>query len=77
VEIDARETMMRDADIRGMLLFNVTARDKAAIHAALGAGLESGVIKPVIACTMPLEEAAQAHELIMQPGAHGKILLKA
>src|SRR5580658_4070748 len=35
VEIDARELMVRDADIRGMLLFNATAGDKGAMHAAL------------------------------------------
>ena len=75
VEIDARELMVRDAEIRGMLLFNLSARDKAAVHAALRAGLENGTVKPVIAREFPLEEAARAHELIMQPGASGKIIL--
>jgi NADPH2:quinone reductase len=75
VEIDARELMVRDAEIRGMLLFNLSARDKAAIHAALRAGLENGTIKPVIAREFSLEEAPLAHELIMQPGACGKIIL--
>ena len=75
VEIDARELMVRDAEIRGMLLFNASARDKAAIHAALRAGLENGTVKPVIAREFPLEEAPRAHELIMQPGACGKIIL--
>jgi len=75
VEIDARELMVRDAEIRGMLLFNLSARDKAAIHAALRAGLENGTVKPVIAREFPLEEASRAHELIMQPGACGKIIL--
>jgi NADPH2:quinone reductase len=75
VEIDARELMVRDAEIRGMLLFNLTARDKSAIHAALRAGLENGIVKPVIAREFPLEEAPRAHELIMQPGACGKIIL--
>jgi NADPH2:quinone reductase len=75
VEIDARELMVRDAEIRGMLLFNLSARDKAALHAALRAGLESGTVKPVIAREFPLEGAPGAHELIMQPGACGKIIL--
>jgi NADPH2:quinone reductase len=75
VEIDARELMIRDADIRAMLLFNVSARDKASIHAALRAGLETGTIKPVISRELPLAEAPRAHELIMEPGAHGKIIL--
>jgi NADPH2:quinone reductase len=75
VEIDPRELMTRDADIRAMLLFNVSPRDKAAIHAALEAGLENGTVKPVIGRELPLEDAARAHHLIMQPGAHGKIIL--
>jgi NADPH2:quinone reductase len=76
-EVDARDAMMRDADIRGMVLFNVTAKDKTAIHAALGAGLENGTLAPVIGAEMPLAEAARAHEQIMKPGAHGKIILLA
>ncbi|HUD48559.1 MAG TPA: NADPH:quinone reductase [Candidatus Baltobacteraceae bacterium] len=75
VEIDARELMMRDADIRAMLLFNVTGADKASIHAALAAGLENGTLKPVIRCEMPLADASRAHQLVMEPGAHGKIIL--
>jgi NADPH2:quinone reductase len=75
VEIDARELMMRDADIRAMLLFNASAEEKASIHAALRAGLENGTLKPVIHCEMPLAQAPRAHQLIMEPGAHGKIIL--
>jgi NADPH2:quinone reductase len=75
VEIDAREMMVRDAEIRGMLLFNVPVAEKMVIHAALRAGLESGTVKPVIGRELPLQEAPRAHELIMEPGASGKIIL--
>ena len=75
VELDARDAMMRDADIRGLLLFNVTASEKASIHAALGAGLANGTLAPVIGAEFPLAEAARAHEQVMAPGAHGKIVL--
>jgi NADPH2:quinone reductase len=75
VEIDPREVMMRDADIRGMLLFNVPVKEKNSIHAALRAGLECGTIKPVISQEIPLEEASRAHKLIMESGASGKIIL--
>jgi NADPH2:quinone reductase len=77
VEVDARDAMMRDGEIRGMLLFNVTAPEKSAIHAALGAGLKNGTLIPVIGQELPLAEAARAHELVMAPGAHGKIILLA
>jgi NADPH:quinone reductase len=75
VEIDARDLMTRDAEIRAMILFNVGAEEKASIHAALGAGLENGTLKPVIRCEMPLADAARAHQLVMEPGSHGKIVL--
>jgi NADPH2:quinone reductase len=75
VEIDARDLMMRDAEVRAMLLFNVETADKAAIHAALAAGLENGTLKPVIHCEIPLAEAPRAHQLVMEPGANGKIIL--
>ena len=52
-----------------------SAEEKASIHAALGAGLENGTLKPVIRCEMPLADAPRAHQLVMEPGAHGKIIL--
>lgn len=75
VEIDPRDTMSRDADIRGLTLFNTPPEDLAAIHAALFAGLESGALSPVIDREIALAEAPLAHERVMAPGAHGKIVL--
>ncbi len=75
VEIDARETMARDADIRGMVLPNTPPAEMASIHAALVAGLENGTLRPVIGQELPLAEAAQAHRAVLEPGAYGKIVL--
>ena len=75
VEIDPRDTMSRDADIRGLILFNTPPEELASIHAALGAGLESGTLSPVIDVEIPLAEAPRAHERVMEPGHHGKIVL--
>ena len=75
VEINPRDTMVRDAAIHGMLLFNVSDRDLCRIHAALVAGLENGTLRPVIGQTIPLSEAPRAHRAVMEPGAHGKIVL--
>lgn len=75
VEINPREAMSRDADIRAMMLFNASEKELSAIHAGLRAGLENGTLKPVIGKELPLAEAAKAHEVILQPGAHGKIVL--
>ena len=75
VEIDARETMSRDADIRGMVLPNTPALELAALHAALVAGLENGTLRPVIGKELSLGETPQAHRSVMAPGAFGKIVL--
>ena len=75
VEIDARQTMARDAAILGMTLFNSSPSELSAIHAALGAGLACGALHPVVGREMPLTEAPRAHEAVMEPGALGKIVL--
>jgi NADPH2:quinone reductase len=75
VEIDPRDTMQRDVDLRGMVLPNTPPADMASIHAALVAGLESGTLRPVIGKEFSLAEAAQAHCAVMEPGALGKIVL--
>ncbi len=75
VEIDARDTMSRDADIRGMVLPNTPPGEMASIHAALVAGLENGSLRPVIGQELPLMEAPQSHRAVMESGAFGKIVL--
>jgi NADPH2:quinone reductase len=75
VDINPRDTMQRDADVRGMILPNTPPAEMAAIHAALVAGLENRNLRPVIGKEFPLTEAAQAHGAVMEPGALGKIVL--
>jgi NADPH2:quinone reductase len=75
VEIDPRQAMGRDAAILGMTLFNVSDADFVEIHAALIAGLTNGTLNPVVGREMPLADAARAHQTVMEPGAHGKIVL--
>jgi NADPH2:quinone reductase len=75
VEIDPRDTMQREADVRGMILPNTPPAELASIHAALVAGLENGTLRPVIGKEFPLAEAAQAHRAVMEPGSFGKIVL--
>lgn len=76
IEINPRDAMSREADIRGVTLMRTSPEEYRLIHAALGEGLRAGTLKPVIGRQFPLADAAQAHEAIMQPsGAHGKIIL--
>lgn len=76
IEIDPRQTMSKDSDIRGMTLFNTSPAEMAEIHAALGAGLRTGTLRPVVGREFALADAPAAHEAVMAPGAHGKIVLK-
>ena len=77
VEITPRDLMGRDADIRGMSLFNATPADLWAVHAALFAGLANGTLRPVVSRQMPLAQAREAHVAVMSPdgGTNGKIVL--
>src|SRR5208337_2578151 len=75
VEIDPRESMIRDAAILGMLLFNTPERDLKSIYSALFAGLENGALRPVVGKEMPLGQASKAHEDILNSSAYGKIVL--
>jgi NADPH2:quinone reductase len=75
IEINPRAAMQRDATILSMMLPNASEIDLASIHAALVAGLANGSLKPVINQELPLKDAPRAHELLMQPGAYGKIVL--
>jgi NADPH2:quinone reductase len=75
IEINPRDAMTRDATIHGMALWNSSDRELASIHAAIGAGLASGVLKPVVGTELPLREAAKAHVQVLAPGAYGKIIL--
>ena len=74
VEIDPRDAMQRDADLRGMVMPNTPPAELASIHAVLVAGLENGTLRPVIGKEFRLAEAAQAHRAVMEPGAFGKIV---
>ena len=75
VTVDPRAAMSKDASILGMSLWNMSDADRAAVHAALAKGLASGALKPVLARSFPLAEAARAHEAVMSSGARGKIVL--
>jgi NADPH2:quinone reductase len=74
-QIDPREIMVRDAAVLGMVLFNISPSDLAAAHAAIAAGLEQGVLRPIVSREFPLAEAAAAHHAVMENHSLGKIVL--
>ncbi len=75
VEIDPRKAMSRDASVMGMVLWNVPQGEMEAIHGALGDLLAGRALSPVVGRELPLAEAARAHELVLAPGARGKVVL--
>ncbi|MEW6270024.1 MAG: NADPH:quinone reductase [Thermodesulfobacteriota bacterium] len=77
LEFEPRLTMRLDASVLGMSLGNTPPEELARAHAAVGAGLENGTLRPVVGRELPLAEAAKAHELVLQRGALGKIVLVA
>jgi NADPH2:quinone reductase len=75
VEIDPRELMTRDADIRGMSLAHSDGVELADIHRFINTGLKNRTLWPIVGTTLPLAEASRAHEAIVTGGKSGKIIL--
>jgi len=75
VEINPRDLMARNADVRGVFVFGTPAPVLTEAHMAIVGGLQEGLLRPIIAQSFPLSEASRAHAAIMSPGAAGKIVL--
>ncbi|HKM66722.1 MAG TPA: NADPH:quinone reductase [Candidatus Acidoferrum sp.] len=75
ITINPRELMARRATAKGFTLWAATEAEAAEIHAAIGAGLENGTLRPIVGKELALKDAAQAHVDILTPGAQGKIVL--
>lgn len=76
IEIDPRMTMGKETEIRGLALFAGSAEEQADTHKNLFKLMVEGVINPVISQILSLSDAAKAHEMVMQDGNCGKIILK-
>lgn len=76
IEIDPRATMGKETEIRGLALFNCSPDEMKKTQAALFAALGSGVFKPRISQEIDLLRAPKSHELVMNSGNCGKVLLK-
>lgn len=75
LEFNPRLVMVKDATVTGLTMWNATANELAAAHAAIVAGLENGALRPQVGRELPLARAPEAHEMVLQPGAYGKIVL--
>ena len=75
IDIDPGKLMTKDGIVLGMRMFNTTPDDNRVIHAAIVAGLEAGMLNPVVGKALKLSQAAEAHVAVLEPGAYGKIVL--
>lgn len=75
LQFNPRLTMAKEACVMGTALWNATAAEDTEAHAGVCAGLEAGTLRPVVGREFPLAEAPRAHEAVLAPGAHGKIVL--
>jgi NADPH2:quinone reductase len=75
IEINPRAAMAREVDIRGVQLFAASQEEFHAMHCAIIAGLEAGILRPVVSRKFPLADASRAHEAVLQGGSYGKIVL--
>jgi len=75
IEIDPRAAMERSAAILGTMIAHATETEMRGIHAAIGAGLFNGTLRPVVARTYPLADAPAAHRDILATRAAGKLVL--
>jgi len=73
VQINPRLLMRAQGSILGMT--GGTAEQYAQAHAAIGAGLRAGTLRPVVGRELPLAEASRAHHEIIESPAYGKIVL--
>ncbi len=75
ITINPRLAMMKELDIRGIMLWNVTEAQVSEIMQDILAGVAEGALRPVVGREMPLREAAAAHVAVVESGNAGKIVL--
>ncbi len=73
VQINPRLLMRTEGSIVGVI--GGDPAEYARAHAAIGAGLRAGTLRPVVGRELPLAEAARAHHEIIEAPAYGKIVL--
>ncbi len=76
IQIDPRLTMGKESEIRGLAVFNSTEEETKQTHEGLAQAIKSGSLRPAVSCEMSLLEAPRAHQLVMNDGNCGKIVLQ-
>jgi NADPH2:quinone reductase len=75
IEIDPRQTMGKESAVMGTTLWATTPDEYREIHAGLEGALASHALVPLVGRELPLARADEAHRVILQDRAVGKIVL--
>ncbi len=75
IEINPRMAMMKELDIRGIMLWNASEPQLNEIIADIVTAAAEGTIKPKLGKEFPHGDAATAHQLVLESGNAGKIVL--
>lgn len=75
IEINPRLAMQKECDILATALWNTPQEDYAKLIEGVGDMLASGVLRPIIGKTLPLEQASEAFEIIAKGFSNGKLVL--
>jgi len=75
IEIDPRQTMAKESAVMGTTLWATTPDEYRQIHAGLEGALASHALEPLVGRELSLGDAQEAHRVILQDRAVGKIVL--
>lgn len=75
LEFNPRLTMAKEADVLGLSLVNSKPDEYKEGLKAVAAFLQSGILKPEVGDRLPLENAKESHEEIINKKARGKMVL--
>lgn len=76
IEINPRLIMQKECDVRGMVLFNVSAEEHQELIHGVAKLLESEQLKPVVGYSYPLEQAGKAFDAVIKGEHNGKVVVK-
>lgn len=76
LDFNPRLTMVKEAAILGMAVWNAPLDEYNESLIAVEAALKNGGLQPFVGTILPLEEVAQAHIQILSSKAKGKMVLK-
>ncbi|MCY6381257.1 NADPH:quinone reductase [Hoeflea prorocentri] len=75
ITINPRLTMMKELDIRGIMLWNATPEQVSVMMTDIMAWIAEGALRPIVGRTFSLADAADAHVAVVGSGNAGKVVL--